>query len=155
MATDISDPPVAQSKPKPLQITTDGWGHLVGEWSVENDRVVYNGPGDRDVGPGYGISRSSHRFRDGSVSSKVTLSRVENTSAGILIGFQSTKRPAEVSSATKITNSATGRILQNKFATQRISASGVSRQPRNYGHPLYYRGISKTRKHLFKCQVFM
>jgi hypothetical protein len=63
------------------------WASLAGLWSFDGPTARYLGPSPNALP--FGLARSSASFRDGQISTTVTLGRNEATTAGIAVGIQS------------------------------------------------------------------
>src|SRR2546428_102201 len=68
-------------------IARESWAALSGPWSFTAGAVLYLGPGDAEASP-YGLAVSSARLRSGVVSARVTLTRNQRTTAGIVFGYR-------------------------------------------------------------------
>ena len=79
------------------EIRIDKWAAINGKWTFTKDIVQYLGPTPDQPQP-VGLARASVRFRDGLMSSKVTLSRKVKTSAGFFVRFQSPESAYAVAS---------------------------------------------------------
>lgn len=67
----------------------DNWAALAGRWELAEGSSRYLGPEPGTNSDAIGLALGSIRFRDGEAETAITLSRTDETSAGILFGFQS------------------------------------------------------------------
>ena len=70
----------------PIPITN--WAAIAGIWSFENAVAQYKGPTTQESLP-YGIALSDVQLRDGIVQANILLDTTQDTTAGIIVGFQS------------------------------------------------------------------
>jgi hypothetical protein len=80
----------------PKRVTN--WAAIAGRWTFDGDSCLFTGPTSQESNPAnavapVGIALGAPTFRDGIVRTRVTLSRNSKTTAGILLGFASTKAP--------------------------------------------------------------
>jgi len=68
-------------------VAPENWAALIGRWSFTQEEVRYLGPKKNEDLP-YGFAVSSARLRSGVVSARVTLTRNERTTAGIVFGYR-------------------------------------------------------------------
>ena len=74
---------------QPAPITN--WAAIAGRWKFEGDTARYEGSDDPHSP--LGIAIGSTRFRDGIISTQLKLERNEQTTGGIVFGFQSLDAP--------------------------------------------------------------
>ena len=81
------------AKSDPGEVHVDKWAAIEGKWKFKNGHAQYLGPSSEGARMPIGLAKASARFRDGSVCSRMKLSRNERTTAGIFIRFQSLDAP--------------------------------------------------------------
>lgn len=86
-----------QSKQKKAKtvVSTDrvtNWAALSGRWTFKDGTAIFAGPDGTSPSP-LGLAIAKQKFRDGVVHTRVRLSRSENTTAGIVIGYKSMSAP--------------------------------------------------------------
>jgi hypothetical protein len=75
------------------EIRIEKWAAINGKWKFTKGAAQYQGPTPEQPSPPVGLARSSVRFRDGLVCSKVKLSKNKDTTAGFFVRFQSPDMP--------------------------------------------------------------
>jgi len=68
----------------------DKWAAIAGRWKFKEDGVEFEGPDEPQNRLPLGLARTSGRFRDGTIRTKIRLTRLEKTAAGVFFGFKST-----------------------------------------------------------------
>lgn len=88
-----STPDNEKNQPGPQKI--EKWAAISGRWKFTKTGASYHGPDEGAASP-LGIARASQRFQDGTITAAVRLQRNKDTSAGIVVGYQSPKAPYTV-----------------------------------------------------------
>ena len=95
MATDLKELEAQDlSNFEDSTVRAEKWQPLVGLWDKKG--MSYLGPEESNATQQYGVSRSSYRFRDGTIYATITLTRNEKTTGAFIIGFQGIDRPYTV-----------------------------------------------------------
>jgi len=68
------------------------WAGIAGSWSFGERQARYEGPSKGEGAP-YGLALSDVQLRDGTVRARIALSVLEDTTGGIVLGFQSGSAP--------------------------------------------------------------
>lgn len=76
-----------QLEAESVHIRVRNWAALSGRWTFGEAAAIYNGPVE-PVRP-YGIALSDIQLRDGTVRAKISFEKMEDTTGGIVLGFQS------------------------------------------------------------------
>jgi hypothetical protein len=69
------------------------WAAIEGKWKFSKSACQYLGPTENQSRQPIGMARAASRFRDGTISLKVKLSRNKGTTAGVFVRFQSIDSP--------------------------------------------------------------
>jgi len=94
MATEFNSATADRPQPAAGETPEKNWASLAGSWEIDGSHLKFKGAGGRgEFKERFGIARCSNRFRDGTISAQITLSRASRTAAGIAIGFHSINRP--------------------------------------------------------------
>ncbi len=86
---------VADHEAKTGPQKVEKWAAISGRWKFSKTSAKYLGP-DEGAAFSFGIARASQRFQDGTVRVSIKLKRNKETSAGVLVGYQSPKSPYTV-----------------------------------------------------------
>jgi hypothetical protein len=91
MVTQITQPKSSSTPAQiPVSKPVERWAAIEGKWDFPSGRAIYQGPAGKDkVERPWGIAIGSIPFRDGSVSTRIKLTRNHKTAAGILFGYHS------------------------------------------------------------------
>jgi hypothetical protein len=69
------------------------WAAIAGQWAFSASNAHYNGPDATQSRVPLGLAKSSLRFRDGVIRTRIKLNRTERTAGGLFFGFQSMSSP--------------------------------------------------------------
>jgi hypothetical protein len=81
------------AKMEDKETRVDKWAAISGKWKFTKNSAQYLGPTHDQLTPLVGLARSSVRFRDGLICTKLKLSKNEATEGGIFVRFHSPDSP--------------------------------------------------------------
>jgi hypothetical protein len=84
----IDEPAETQSE-IPSRIRIEKWAAIEGRWELTADKAKYLGPSKPGSANPLGLAIGSVPFRDGSFRTTIRITRNQDTSAGIVLGYQS------------------------------------------------------------------